>query len=1041
MDEIHIDALKSNPLAELSFVKKSGKANMTTADVFQQIIEQFAHVPSLKDSGTLALNAHDEPEETAPKDRRLLLDAREKSLFQPKEIERSFLSRLQKRNVIESESSDEEIETQLTLDKTEFNLNDHMNSGRLMRLKLDMEKFEGSALTVEEFVMVTSQMLRGVVPSSEEELINNIVDSFYRIDKFNSGRINFEMVSSFLIEHDAATEAYKERVQLYHLCETVVDESRHDNYIDRLYYFSAIDKVVCSEQSMKNLKIYNAETLKYERQISCSKAGNVTVAEFISNYHTIVVASSDKTMNFYEPIDFTLVKTFVTPESQQTMLWSQKHKLLFTGGLERKIYGWKLDLILGPDHKGLLVSYSEVIAKGFPWRVEDSLMCMTELTTISQLATGSVDRKIRLWDIKEETLSLHGRGSSKQMKESARDEEQVVPRKVLVGHLKAVKDMAYSATHNLLVSCSFEFVVLVWNPYVSSPIAHLLGHEAPMVGIQCPPVNHTIITADSKGIVKVWDIRDFGLIQSFYVPNVVQIKAMKTLPKHRRIAVAARKIIFFEYERPFIPDLTDDYPINCACYSNQYHQLFIGGHDTLKVWNGQSGRPVSVIPGVVKTEITAMCIDESHRRVILGDHKGKITKTDSLSGALLKEFQRHTSEVSGLFYIPGDKLLISTSWDRSMYVHLDSDVVSRKDKSKGLLRSVKNAHSADITCVAYSETLDLIATGSRDNTVRLWEFETCKLEGVIKGHDNEILLVSFIEPFGLLFISDYGGSLSLWKFRRSAPRVECIVKWKNMHTLDKTASITAASYFVTGDLIHLVLGDEKGNIRVMEFGELQEQKQVKPMRSMRRKNRNPTRMISVDMNDITTLGLSVTKRRNSKESRESDEGATESSGVVYKCRDLKDDHMMRQVHQWTAHTDSVKFIAFISDLATPGLITTGLDQLAKLWTTAGEHLGTLQQTAKGPNTWNFGLHEQAVEKKRRNAHDMLDRVHRDIDSSILTRNVNFSLYETSGGDPDRELTAAEMLKNISELEDMMPRDPRLDEIRQSSALRSRRTHR
>ena len=54
----------------------------------------------------------------------------------------------------------------------------------------------------------------------------------------------------------------------------------------------------------------------------------------------------------------------------------------------------------------------------------------------------------------------------------------VTPIKTLggpTGHKRAVREMAYSEKHKVLVSVGFDFDVLVWNPYLTCPIMTLEG--------------------------------------------------------------------------------------------------------------------------------------------------------------------------------------------------------------------------------------------------------------------------------------------------------------------------------------------------------------------------------------------------------------------------------------------------------------------------------------------------------------------------------------------------------------------------------------
>ena len=50
----------------------------------------------------------------------------------------------------------------------------------------------------------------------------------------------------------------------------------------------------------------------------------------------------------------------------------------------------------------------------------------------------------------------------------------------------------------------------------------------------------------------------------------------------------------------------------------------------------------------------------------------------------------------------------------------------QKEPADHVMRSLKRAHARDISCGDYSHNLGLIATGGRDNKVRIWEYEKMK---------------------------------------------------------------------------------------------------------------------------------------------------------------------------------------------------------------------------------------------------------------------------------------------------------------------------
>jgi WD40 repeat protein len=81
---------------------------------------------------------------------------------------------------------------------------------------------------------------------------------------------------------------------------------------------------------------------------------------------------------------------------------------------------------------------------------------------------------------------------------------------------------------------------------------------------------------------------------------------------------------------------------------------------------------------------------------------------------------------------------------------------------KGPVREVRNAHTKDITCLGYSKILDLVVTGSRDSSVRVWDFETMKLENILHAHKAEINILKFLDPYPLLVSGDNSGTLAIW---------------------------------------------------------------------------------------------------------------------------------------------------------------------------------------------------------------------------------------------------------------------------------------
>lgn len=169
-----------------------------------------------------------------------------------------------------------------------------------------------------------------------------------------------------------------------------------------------------------------------------------------------------------------------------------------------------------------------------------------------------------------------------------------------------------------------------------------------------------------------------------------------------------------------------------------------------------------------------------------------------------------------------------------------------------LLRGRTDSHTKDIICADLAMHLDLIATGGRDNRVRIWDYERIQPamdelpdSGPCYAHTADVTLVRFIKPFPLLITTDTSGQLYVWLTAPHPDKGECIISWRNAFTLKTNCPITALDTHYdpeTGEFI-LLVGDELGNIRVQDVSAILKQKKTRPIlpENTSEKKRNPYR--------------------------------------------------------------------------------------------------------------------------------------------------------------------------------------------------------
>lgn len=398
-----------------------------------------------------------------------------------------------------------------------------LDHSTLAKIKRDFNS-HAQPLSLEEFVDVMTKYLP-VRELGEVRLASNLCKFFDDVDVSGDGSIEWDEFTGFIIDKGMGSvhvenDNGENSVHTYGKS-AVVDKLRHDGCIDKVHYFPEMDHMVvlskCKVVSAKDCSPIST-LVGHKHEILC--------AEYMPSHNWLTTCANDRTIRFWDVgNDYTPVKFVINNDVSALVLrWFNREEILFTADSNGGINALKF-------HQNVSFSkelYTSQQVASFTGHHTDVVLDLLLLENMGSLASASMDSTIGLWDMN--TQQAHH---------------------TLSGHTKGVLGMSYHANYHALISCAYEHHALVWNPYSGGMICQLKGHFNPLIGVQAVPQSPQIITADSGGVVKIWDIRTYTCVQTVYAEDarghrINDVVSIASIPNHKRVLVAGRRLHFYD---------------------------------------------------------------------------------------------------------------------------------------------------------------------------------------------------------------------------------------------------------------------------------------------------------------------------------------------------------------------------------------------------------------------------------------------------------------------------------------------------------------
>ena len=352
----------------------------------------------------------------------------------------------------------------------------------------------------------------------------------------------------------------------------------------------------------------------------------------------------------------------------------------------------------------------------------DRFNCLAFSPDGKMIATGSADRSVRLWDVES--------GVELQSKRRHKD---------------AVNKLAFSPDGKTLASSSMDNVIRIWRV-----LERLERHEITSLTnninhLTFSPDSQTLVSASWDGTIHLWDV--FSGKQKFTINGHVNpIESVAFSHDGNKLVSGGQDEVMCLWdantgiERHNLSAHTDY--INSVAFSPEGYTIASGSEDgTMRLWDAHTGREKHTlidVHGVVKSVAFS-----SDRKTVAG---ATIHQKPNRPSAYSR-----TSNISLFDVETGTALRTITAYNAPAPPGGNPDM-----------------HSSPVRSIAFSPNGNMLATGSYDKTIRLWNVQTGTHLRLLAERVGTVKSLSFSSDGITLAGVNYSGDIYLWNVASGA---------------------------------------------------------------------------------------------------------------------------------------------------------------------------------------------------------------------------------------------------------------------------------